>query len=131
MFASSHCLSYLPLKTPIKSSFPRTRFPRGQSVVVSGNRGTDGWDLDSDRVDEDMIVLRKRIQELRIIDESISEQSGWMEWEKEYYMTVYSSDVCELVGFLQRIIVASFNGGVRFSALNIAHYIADCMGSYY
>lgn len=109
MFASSHCLSYLPLKTPIKSRFPRT-FPCGlvkqsRSVVVSGNRGTDGWDLDSDRVDEDMIVLRKRIQEMRIIDESIAEQSGWMEWEKEYYMTVYPSDVCELVGFLQRFLM--------------------------
>lgn len=72
---------------------------------MASNRGTDGWDLDSDRVDEDMVVLRKRIQEIRITDESISEQSGWMEWEKEYYMTVYSSDVCELVGLLQRYLM--------------------------
>jgi hypothetical protein len=70
-----------------------------------GNRGTDGWDLDSDRVDEDMIVLRKRIREIRITDESISEPSGWTEWEKEYYLTAYSSDVCEVIGLLQRFLM--------------------------
>ncbi|KAJ4808165.1 mediator of RNA polymerase II transcription subunit [Rhynchospora pubera] len=66
----------------------------------------DGWDLDSDRVDEDMIILRKRIHEIRITEESISEPSGWMEWEKEYYMTAaYASDVYELVGLLQRFLM--------------------------
>lgn len=72
-----------------------------------GKRGADGWDLDSDRVDEDMIVLRKRIHEIRIGDESIPEPSGWMQWEKEYYMTAYPMDVCEVVGLLQRFLLSS------------------------
>jgi hypothetical protein len=109
MLSSSHCLSSLPLKTQYNSRFP-CAFPhhsarKSQSVVMVGNRGTDGWDLDSDRVDEDMFVLRKRIQKIRITDESMSETSGWMEWEKEYYLTAYSSDVCELVGLLQRFLM--------------------------
>ncbi|KAJ4770325.1 mediator of RNA polymerase II transcription subunit [Rhynchospora pubera] len=109
MFSSSSSLSSFPLQTKLKSTFPRT-FPkqldvrRSGSVVMVGSR--DGWDLDSDRVDEDMIILRKRIHEIRITEESISEPSGWMEWEKEYYMTAaYASDVYELVGLLQRFLM--------------------------
>ncbi|XP_043694656.1 uncharacterized protein LOC122645414 [Telopea speciosissima] len=51
-------------------------------------------------VDENMIVLRKRIQEMKMVERNQEPPENWMEWEKKYY-TDYDSDVCEAVGLLQ------------------------------
>lgn len=55
-------------------------------------------------VDENMVVLKKRIQEMKLWetnDERPPEYDGWMEWEKRYYSESYNSDISEGIGFLQ------------------------------
>lgn len=51
-------------------------------------------------VDESMIVLRWRIKEMKMMEESHAAPSDWMEWEKQYFAH-YDKDVCEAVGLLQ------------------------------
>ncbi|KAJ4961141.1 hypothetical protein NE237_021051 [Protea cynaroides] len=51
-------------------------------------------------VDENMIVLRKRIHEMKKMEKNQEPPEDWMEWEKKYYRH-YNSDVYEAVGLLQ------------------------------
>ncbi|GAV74272.1 hypothetical protein CFOL_v3_17752, partial [Cephalotus follicularis] len=51
-------------------------------------------------VDEDMIVLRKRIHEMKMKEMNYEPPSSWMQWEKLYYAN-YDSDICDAMGFLQ------------------------------
>ncbi|XP_022775670.1 uncharacterized protein LOC111317502 [Durio zibethinus] len=51
-------------------------------------------------VDENMIVLRKRIHELKMIESNYEPPTDWMEWEKRYY-TSYDSIICDVLGVLQ------------------------------
>ncbi|KAK6931009.1 hypothetical protein RJ641_002802 [Dillenia turbinata] len=51
-------------------------------------------------VDESMIVLRKRLHEMKMVERNYEPPSHWMDWEKRYY-TSYDSIICEVVGFLQ------------------------------
>ncbi|XP_077242325.1 uncharacterized protein LOC143882796 [Tasmannia lanceolata] len=55
-------------------------------------------------VDEDMIVLRKRIHEMKMVERNYEPPHDWMDWEKRYY-TCYDSDVCEAVGLLQTLLM--------------------------
>lgn len=58
-------------------------------------------------VDEGMIVLRKRIHEMKMLERNYDEPpSEWMDWEKEYY-TRYDSIVCDLVDVLQSCLMES------------------------
>ncbi|KAL6007432.1 hypothetical protein ACLOJK_032929 [Asimina triloba] len=64
-------------------------------------------------VDESMVVLRKRIYELKMSEESFGmgeqqphDQVGWMGWEKQYKASsAYNSDVCQAVGLLQTMLM--------------------------
>ncbi|XVE74729.1 hypothetical protein DITRI_Ditri12bG0041100 [Diplodiscus trichospermus] len=60
-----------------------------------------GHDFDGKLVDESMVVLRKRIQEMRMLETKYEPPQHWMEWEKEYKKANYEVDVCEAVGYLQ------------------------------
>ncbi|KAF8390032.1 hypothetical protein HHK36_024553 [Tetracentron sinense] len=55
-------------------------------------------------VDENMIVLRKRIHEMKMIERNDEAPLDWMEWEKQYY-TNYDSDICEAMGLLQSLLM--------------------------
>uniref|UniRef100_M1A5W5 Uncharacterized protein n=1 Tax=Solanum tuberosum TaxID=4113 RepID=M1A5W5_SOLTU len=55
---------------------------------------------DSSRVDENLIVLRKRIHEMEMIEKNYEPPTEWMNWEKSLYMD-YDSNICELMGLLQ------------------------------
>ncbi|KAJ7954198.1 Mediator of RNA polymerase II transcription subunit [Quillaja saponaria] len=61
-----------------------------------------GHDYDGKLVDESMVVLRKRIHEMK--DEEEEAPSKWMAWEKRYYLN-YCSDICEAVGLLQSLLM--------------------------
>lgn len=63
-------------------------------------RGTNGRDYGGKLVDENMIVLRMRIREMRMLETDHAPPSGWKDWEKQYYAQ-YDSDVCAAVGLLQ------------------------------
>lgn len=51
-------------------------------------------------VDENLIVLRKRIHEMKIIERNYEPPAEWMDWEKRYYAS-YDTYICEAMGFLQ------------------------------
>lgn len=55
-------------------------------------------------VDEAMIVLRKRIHEMKMVERNYEPPADWMEWEKRYYAS-YDADVCEVVGALQTLLM--------------------------
>ncbi|KAL3346235.1 hypothetical protein AABB24_024927 [Solanum stoloniferum] len=49
-------------------------------------------------VDENMIVLRMRIKDMKLLE--TGPPSNWMGWEKKYFAH-YNEDVCEAIGLLQ------------------------------
>ncbi|XP_050221796.1 uncharacterized protein LOC126671990 [Mercurialis annua] len=61
-------------------------------------------EFDGKLIDENMFLLRKRIQEMKIMERNSEAPSDWMEWEKKYYAH-YNSDVCEAVGILQSVLM--------------------------
>lgn len=65
--------------------------------------GSDGL------VDEGMIVLRRRIHEMKAAETSWEPPAEWSAWEKEWYGS-YDADVCELVGLLQAFLMSSRPG---------------------
>ncbi|WOG88986.1 hypothetical protein DCAR_0208221 [Daucus carota subsp. sativus] len=51
-------------------------------------------------VDENLIILRKRIHEMKMIERNYEPPADWMDWEKRYYAS-YDTYICEAMGFLQ------------------------------
>ena len=47
-----------------------------------------------------MIVLQKRIHDVKMIERNYEPPADWMEWEKRYY-TSYDSIICDVLGVLQ------------------------------
>ncbi|WMV16905.1 hypothetical protein MTR67_010290 [Solanum verrucosum] len=47
-----------------------------------------------------MIILRKRVHEMKVIERNYEPPAEWMEWEKQYYAN-YDELICNLVGYLQ------------------------------
>ncbi|KAB1211264.1 hypothetical protein CJ030_MR6G021546 [Morella rubra] len=98
---------------PISLSPSRGRNPRG--LIVNASRERNGRDYGGRLVDENMIVLRVRLRELKMLETSQKPPSNWMQWEKQYY-THYGEDVCQAIGLLQ-----SYLMGIRPSlALGMA-----------
>ncbi|KAK4608648.1 hypothetical protein RGQ29_002166 [Quercus rubra] len=76
------------------------RDPKANIVHASNKRDAYGRDYDGKVVDENMIILRMRIHEMKMEETHQEPPSHWMEWEKQYFANYYS-DVCEAMGFLQ------------------------------
>ncbi|KAK8490061.1 hypothetical protein V6N13_005265 [Hibiscus sabdariffa] len=51
-----------------------------------------------------MIVLRKRIHEMKMVERNYEPSADWMEWEKRYY-TSYDSIICDVLGVLQSMLM--------------------------
>ncbi|CAK9152348.1 unnamed protein product [Ilex paraguariensis] len=73
---------------------------RSSGQFVACGRGSNGWDYRGLLVDESMIVLRKRIHEMKVMERNYEPPAEWMELEKQYYVC-YDEFVCKFVGFLQ------------------------------
>ncbi|EHA8591149.1 hypothetical protein COCNU_scaffold034687G000010 [Cocos nucifera] len=56
-----------------------------------------------------MVVLRKRIHEMKAAEGSYEAPPEWMDWEKRCYAS-YGSDVSELVGMLQAFLLSTRPG---------------------
>ncbi|CAK7344165.1 unnamed protein product [Dovyalis caffra] len=77
-----------------------------RNTIVAVNRGTNGRDYGGKLVDENMIVLRLRIKEMKMLEACNNPPSHWMEWEKQYFLHFnYNNDVCEAVGILQNYLM--------------------------
>ncbi|KAJ9173020.1 hypothetical protein P3X46_016198 [Hevea brasiliensis] len=113
--------------------------------VKAARRDSSERDYGGRLVDENMITLRMRIREMKMLETSTSSDddlhqilpSDWMEWEKKHFFN-YNKDVCEVLGLLQNyflntrpslalgmlalvaLIVPISTGVVLFSALQIA-----------
>ncbi|PIN26006.1 hypothetical protein CDL12_01285 [Handroanthus impetiginosus] len=51
-------------------------------------------------VDENLIVLRKRIHEMKMVERNYEPPREWMDWEKRFY-TNYDAIICDAMGHLQ------------------------------
>lgn len=79
---------------------------RRKTSILASRRGAADRNFGGRMVDENMIVLRKRIQEMKMMEKNYEPPSDWMEWEKRYY-TSYDSIICEAMGVLQRKLMNS------------------------
>ncbi|GAA0143406.1 hypothetical protein LIER_04099 [Lithospermum erythrorhizon] len=106
---------------PFSSNFARKEFsfpynlpqdrPNKINMLVVNAKKRDAYDGKDRRinhgrlVDEDMIVLRMRIRDMKMSSEVKNEAPWyWMEWEKKWYEK-YDSDICEAMGMLQRFLM--------------------------
>ncbi|KAL2546223.1 uncharacterized protein Fot_15456 [Forsythia ovata] len=77
--------------------------------AVKRDAGHDKGHLRGRLVDENMIVLRMRIHQMKTAEETHAPSlppADWMEWEKKWYVN-YDSDVFEAVGLLQNLLMDS------------------------
>ncbi|XVE92071.1 hypothetical protein REPUB_Repub01dG0065900 [Reevesia pubescens] len=78
--------------------------------VLASKRDAHSHDFDGKLVDESMVVLRKRIQEMSILEKSYDPPQHWMEWEKQYKKANYDLDVYEAVAYLQSTLMETRPG---------------------
>jgi len=106
--AASLCgLLPLPIKLgrSVRSSqIPYRIFMRRSAVKAGSPFGNQFGSGGPGRVDAEMIVLRKRIQELRMQETNYAPPQHWMKWEKEWSVT-YASDICQFIGWLQNMLI--------------------------
>ncbi|XP_054782169.1 uncharacterized protein LOC129289421 [Prosopis cineraria] len=88
------------------ASRPRRQRRVGGMAVVRAIGGREWGRL----VDENMIVLRLRIREMKIMEKKNEKEEdddkGMMEWEREYYVGEYGEHVCEAIGLLQSYLMS-------------------------
>jgi hypothetical protein len=103
MEATSLFSSVLPPPLPFslgKTECKKMSFLHGKrssgAMVFAAKRDDDRGCL----VDESMIILRKRIHEMKMIERNYEPPEEWTEWEKRYY-TCYDEYICQVVGLLQ------------------------------
>jgi hypothetical protein len=108
MQATSFSSATLPLGPVLWLSSSSSSASRRKPAVInaSGGRHQHGRREYGGRlVDENMITLRMRLRELKMLETSQEPPASWMEWEKKYY-TQYDEDVCEAVGLLQSYLMS-------------------------
>lgn len=73
---------------------------RSKGKISARRDDSCDWDNRGRLVDESMIILRKRVHEMKVIERNYEPPTEWMEWEKQYYAN-YDELICNLVGCLQ------------------------------
>nr|XP_007143017.1 hypothetical protein PHAVU_007G036600g [Phaseolus vulgaris]ESW15011.1 hypothetical protein PHAVU_007G036600g [Phaseolus vulgaris] len=103
MEAISLCSSVFlsnPRSVKIFSSATTTR----RTSISASESDSSGHYYDGKMVDQNMILLRMRIREIETVEMKGKGPSDWSEWEKNYFQN-YGSDVCEVLGLLQRLLM--------------------------
>ncbi|TYG40047.1 hypothetical protein ES288_D12G062200v1 [Gossypium darwinii] len=99
--ASLSSSSFLPSLHSRKMFTPRWHDKRSPcGLVFAAGRESQQWNHSGQLVNESLIVLRKRIHDLKIIERNYEPPADWMEWEKQYY-TSYNEFICQILGLLQ------------------------------
>ncbi|XP_059072837.1 uncharacterized protein LOC131073707 isoform X1 [Cryptomeria japonica] len=94
----------LPLQTNLHMP-SLTRLPVKKKMPRFAVKAVNSGDSEHRNiVDEDMLVLRKRMHEVRMEEINYIPPQHWMEWEKKWY-TTYDSDVCSSLLWLQNILL--------------------------
>lgn len=97
------------------------------SMKMDGEGGGDDRRL----VDQNLIVLRKRIHEIKMKEESHAPPSSWWRWEKKWH-ELYGADVIEIVGLVQisvmngRPSLVLVTGAVLVFCMVMAMYVMLC-----
>ncbi|GMJ03710.1 hypothetical protein HRI_004040200 [Hibiscus trionum] len=106
----SNFLSITPFLSRLSNHRPRNSTSKATPTVSAAIR-SDNDDPNCScggrrrgPVDENMIVLRKRIHEMKMIERNYEPPADWMEWEKRYY-TSYDSIICDVLGVLQSVLM--------------------------
>ncbi|KAK4711992.1 hypothetical protein R3W88_006505 [Solanum pinnatisectum] len=73
---------------------------RSKGKISAHRNDSCDWDYRGRLVDESMIILRKRVHEMKVIERNYEPPAEWIEWEKQYYAN-YDELICNLVGYLQ------------------------------
>ncbi|XP_038875502.1 uncharacterized protein LOC120067929 [Benincasa hispida] len=93
-----------PFLFPSTSAHRHRRLPLAVTVTASSRSSADknnnNYYASGKVVDESMIVLRKRIHEIKMAEQSHEPPADWLDWEKRYYSD-YDSHICEALGYLQ------------------------------
>lgn len=76
------------------------------TITLGMRKGENEGGYGGRLVDENMIVLRRRIHEKKMVERNYEPPEEWAEWEKTYY-TCYDSDVCKAVGLLQTLLMSA------------------------
>ncbi|XP_028779572.1 uncharacterized protein LOC114735952 [Neltuma alba] len=84
----------------VPDSNSRPSLYRRKTSVLAWRREAADQNFGGRMVDESMIILRKRIHEMKMIEKNYEPPEDWMDWEKRYY-TSYDSMICEALGVLQ------------------------------
>ncbi|GAB2226647.1 hypothetical protein Drorol1_Dr00022462 [Drosera rotundifolia] len=96
--AKSHLSSCA--KNPLHIRSTRSQLVGRRVLAMRRESGDRDFKCSGRLVDENMIVLRMRIQEIKMIEQGEETPSDWMGWEKKWYPE-YMTIVCEAVGVLQ------------------------------
>lgn len=100
----------LPALLPLRRFSDKSRkqktivYPR-TSAVKAIKRDQEDKNYKGRKVDENMIVLRMRIHDIKMSEKSEELPMHWMEWERKYYQEQYKSDVSDAIGFLQNLLM--------------------------
>ncbi|KAG2301757.1 hypothetical protein Bca4012_059991 [Brassica carinata] len=109
LISSISPLRFHPLvSSPNKTMTFRTQNKKMKMVRVSAaaSSGKDHYYGGGRMVDENMILLRKRIHEMKMVERNYEPPSHWTEWEKRFYSS-YDSVICDSVGLLQSFLMNS------------------------
>ncbi|XP_019235407.1 PREDICTED: uncharacterized protein LOC109215751 [Nicotiana attenuata] len=74
------------------------------TLAMKRDQANDQNYYNGGNVDENMIILRKRIQEMKMIEKNYEPPTEWMDWEKNIYVN-YNSSICEAMGLLQYLLM--------------------------
>ena len=102
-------LTVIVKKPAVASSPTPTRAARCRCSSSGRDEAEFGCGGGGGLVDEGMVVLRRRIHEMRAAERNWEPPEEWAAWEKEWYGT-YDADVCDLVGALQGFLLSSRPG---------------------
>ncbi|KAJ0247979.1 Mediator of RNA polymerase II transcription subunit [Hirschfeldia incana] len=94
-------ISSSPLRFNPLTSSQRITKKRIQTTVCGGYYYRGGR-----VVDENMVILRKRIHERKMVERNYEPPSHWMQWEKRFYCT-YDANICAALSLLQSFLMNS------------------------
>ena len=98
-------LRFHPLVLSQRAIIPKKK-KMTMRVSAAASSGKDHYYGGGRLVDENMIVLRKRIHEMKMVERNYEPPSHWMDWEKRFYNS-YDSVICDSVGLLQSFLMNS------------------------
>ncbi|ONK81445.1 uncharacterized protein A4U43_C01F29170 [Asparagus officinalis] len=123
-FSSSLLYSKLPINPTRYHTGSKRLYRRKTPLRVRSVSKPDGYEYGHDygrsSVDENMIVLRKRIEEMRAVESMDPDPpEEWTEWgEEDCYESCYGSDVCQAVGLVQ-MLAMSVRPGVALGLVGL------------